>query len=65
MAKITRRNLFTFSALAPLATGLLAGASDREVSKAPRSPRERIRQRYFPTSFCARTRARKSGSMTT
>jgi protein SCO1/2 len=47
MYQPSRRKLFSLAAAAPFAGGLLAGGSV-EAEPAPLSPREKIRQRYFP-----------------
>jgi protein SCO1/2 len=47
MHEPSRRNLLGFAALAPFAGSLMATHAAAEVA-APRSPRERIRQLYFP-----------------
>jgi protein SCO1/2 len=44
----TRRNLLALAALAPFASRALAAEGAAAPSAAPPSPRERIRQRYFP-----------------
>lgn len=47
MYQPSRRKLFSLAAVAPFAGGLLAAESAR-AEPAPQSPREKIRQRYFP-----------------
>jgi protein SCO1/2 len=47
MLQPSRRKLLTLGAMAPFAGGLLASGV-AEADTAPPSPRERIRQRYFP-----------------
>lgn len=43
----SRRKLFSMAAVAPLA-GVLFGGESAQAETAPLSPREKIRQRYFP-----------------
>jgi protein SCO1/2 len=48
MPEPTRRNLLALAALAPFAGRALAAASPAAAAAAPATPREKIRQRYFP-----------------